>query len=160
MAFKKNTFISTSNVQTQKIASILMSTIKTPCLITLSGHLGSGKTTFVKGLAKYFNINKTITSPTFTLLKQYHLTGRWQGWTFYHFDLYRLKDLGMFYNEGFPLIFHDKKAIIVIEWPELISAILPKKIINIQFSSLINKKKSAVGASSKTRVIKVCNLKI
>lgn len=107
--------------------------VKNTTVFALRGELGAGKTTFAKGLLKELGVKKEAVSPTFTLLKQYNLSGNWKGWTLYHFDLYRLKSAQDFVNEGFSEIFKEPKSIILIEWPERISDILPKERIDVSF---------------------------
>ena len=108
--------------------------VKNTTVFALRGELGAGKTTFVKGVIKELGVKKEALSPTFALLKRYNLSGQWKDWTLYHFDLYRLKTAQDFLNEGFGEIFREPKLIILIEWPEIISEILPKKRIDILFS--------------------------
>ena len=57
-------------------------------VICLTGELGSGKTVFVKGFAKALGINETITSPTFSLVKEYY-DGEMP---LFHMDVYRLDE--------------------------------------------------------------------
>lgn len=92
-------------------------------LVTLSGDLGAGKTTFTKGIGKGLGIKKIINSPTFTILKQY--SGKYQ---LSHFDAYRLE--GQDDDLGFEEIF-DSEDICVVEWAEYISDILPKEKLEI-----------------------------
>ena len=58
-------------------------------VIALEGDLGAGKTTFTKGLARGLGIKKTVNSPTFTIIKEYHGI-----MPLYHMDVYRLEDPG------------------------------------------------------------------
>lgn len=97
--------------------------LKTNMLITLSGDLGAGKTTFTKGLGLGLGIKKIINSPTFTILKQYH--GRLN---LSHFDAYRLE--GQDDDLGFEEIF-DSDDVCVIEWADFIADILPKERLEI-----------------------------
>lgn len=95
-------------------------------IITLKGPLGSGKTTFVKGLARGLGIKKPITSPTFSLIKSYpHGIGRTRR-TLYHIDLYRLrnKQAKIMIREH---INDEPEGILVIEWPERISEMISLK---------------------------------
>lgn len=92
--------------------------------LTLTGDLGAGKTTLTKSIGKALGIKKTINSPTFTIMKIY------QGdLPLYHIDSYRLEgieqDLGFEeYLEG--------DGVSIVEWPEYISAILPKERLEIK----------------------------
>ncbi len=94
-------------------------------IVALTGDLGAGKTTFVKGLALGLGINETVQSPTFVLLNIYQ--------NLYHFDLYRLSGEKDFISLGFDEYFH-KGGVCVFEWPERISSLLPKETIHISFS--------------------------
>lgn len=96
-------------------------------VICLNGELGSGKTVFVKGFAKSLGIEDTITSPTFTLVKEY-LNGEAP---LYHMDVYRLEDnkeesvgLSDYFNKG---------GITIIEWSDIIKDSLPEERLEIKF---------------------------
>ena len=91
-------------------------------IILLKGPIGSGKTSFVQGIAKGLSIKEDITSPTFSLSHHYY-SGTIP---LIHMDLYRLEN-SLMAKECF--IFEEEEAIqneaiMVIEWPELIQPIL------------------------------------
>lgn len=92
-------------------------------LLTLSGDLGAGKTTFTKGIGSGLGITKVINSPTFTILKQYQ--GRLN---LSHFDAYRLE--GQDDDLGFEEIF-DSEDVCVVEWANFIEDILPSERLEI-----------------------------
>lgn len=98
---------------------------KSACIIGLHGELGSGKTTFVKGVAKAFGIKNTVTSPTFVIEKIYKLENK-NFDHLIHIDAYRLKKGVELLHLGWSEIAQDPKNIIFIEWPENIEDILPK----------------------------------
>ena len=91
-------------------------------IILLQGPIGAGKTSFVQGIAKGLSISEDITSPTFALSHHYN-SGRIP---LIHLDLYRLKNITsakeVFFSEEEEAI--QKKAILVIEWPELIETVI------------------------------------
>lgn len=116
----------TSLEETNQLAEKIASKLSVPALITLSGDLGAGKTTFTKGLAKALGINATITSPTFTILKSYE-----EEVTLHHIDAYRLE--GIVQDLGFEEIF-DEDAICVVEWFDYIEYALPKDRLQISIS--------------------------
>lgn len=97
-------------------------------LLTLSGDLGAGKTTFTKGIGQGLGITKVINSPTFTILKQYQ--GRLN---LSHFDAYRLE--GQDDDLGFEEIF-DSNDVCVIEWAEFIEDILPMERLEIEIKKI------------------------
>ena len=96
-------------------------------IVCLFGDLGSGKTTFIKGLASSVaDVDiQQVCSPTFVYLNIYQ--GRK---TVYHFDLYRLKNADEFLSMGFDdMLFTD--GICCIEWSERIESLLPPHCIHI-----------------------------
>lgn len=105
-------------------------------IICLNGELGSGKTVFAKGIANGLGINETITSPTFTIIKEY--MGEMP---LYHMDVYRLdgntSDIGI--EEYFT-----KNGIVIIEWADTIKSILPTERLDIYFKVLDENKRILV----------------
>lgn len=100
-------------------------------IIQLVGDLGSGKTTFVKGLAKGLGSKDRVSSPTFTFYKIYS-GGRWP---LYHYDFYRAHD-GLIIKNELAELAANKKAVFVLEWAERIRTALPKKDIKIHIHVL------------------------
>ena len=86
-----------------------------------------GKTKFVEGILSHFGMQEKISSPTFTIVNEYHNSQI----DIYHFDLYRLGDIYEFENIGGEEYFH--KGICIFEWGELIEDILPNDYIKISF---------------------------
>ena len=114
----------TSLEQTADFAKKLAAGLAPGDIIALKGDLGSGKTTLCKYLISALLGKKTnVTSPTFQLLQIYS--------NIYHYDLYRLKRLEEVYELGLEDAFYGEN-IVIIEWPEIIMQILPKKIIEIE----------------------------
>ena len=97
-------------------------------LLTLSGDLGAGKTTFTKGIGQGLGITKVINNPTFTILKQYQ--GRLN---LSHFDAYRLE--GQDDDLGFEEIF-DSDDVCVVEWANFIEDILPVDRLTIEIKKI------------------------
>lgn len=94
-------------------------------VICLNGELGSGKTVFVKGFAKALGIQETVTSPTFSLVKEYH-DGEMP---LFHMDVYRMEDS----KENFGLDdYLNQEGICIIEWPEMIEEQLPEERLDIK----------------------------
>ncbi len=118
--------ISTKSVlETMEIARNFESEKFPNMVICLDGELGSGKTVFTKGIANALGINEVITSPTFTIIKEY-LSGEMP---LYHMDVYRLDGNtdGIGIEEYFT-----KGGIVVIEWADTIKDILPKERLDIK----------------------------
>ena len=97
-------------------------------VICLNGELGSGKTLFVKGFAQSLGITETITSPTFTLIKEYN-SGEMP---LYHMDVYRIEESDG--TIGFSDYFN-KDAVSIIEWADMIPDYLPDKRLDIKIKS-------------------------
>ena len=102
-------------------------------IICLDGELGSGKTVFTKGIANGLGIQESITSPTFTIIKEYE-----GELPLYHMDVYRLdgKTDGIGIEEYF-----NKGGIVVIEWADSIKDILPEERLDIRFKVLDENKR-------------------
>lgn len=121
--------------------------------MALTGDLGSGKTTFVQGLAKGLGIVQRIISPTFILIRKYEIGERQsvarsrskpvtprlpEIATFYHIDLYRLE--GNVEDElvilGFRDIVNDPKNIIAVEWAEKAKGAIPDFASWVSFEAI------------------------
>lgn len=96
-------------------------------LITLSGELGAGKTSFTQGIAQAFGIEESVTSPTFVLEKIYELPEAVaRGFKrLVHIDAYRLEGGKTLAPLGFDELMEDKHNLIVLEWPEQVADALP-----------------------------------
>ncbi len=95
-------------------------------VICLDGELGCGKTVFVKGFAKALGIEENITSPTFTIVKEYQ-NGELP---LYHMDVYRFDEVEE--NIGISDYF-TKGGVTIIEWSELVADKLPEERLDIKF---------------------------
>ena len=112
-----------STDETMAFAERLAQHLNAGDVITLEGDLGAGKTTFTKGLAKGLGITKTVNSPTFTIIKEYH-----GNMPLYHIDVYRLKDA--YEDLGFDEYF-EGEGVTVVEWAHLIEEQLPLELLQI-----------------------------
>ncbi len=120
-------FISKCEEDTIEFASKFASKLSKNDIVILSGELGSGKTKFMQGVLKYFGLENEISSPTFTIVNEYHA----KQVNIYHFDVYRLADIDEFYAMGGEEYFEN--GICFIEWGEIIESILPPNYIKITF---------------------------
>ncbi|MDI6816597.1 MAG: tRNA (adenosine(37)-N6)-threonylcarbamoyltransferase complex ATPase subunit type 1 TsaE [Actinomycetota bacterium] len=126
------TVITHSPEETWELARKLAPVLTKGDLISLSGDLGAGKTVFAKGLAAGLGIDAPVTSPTFTIIKEYE--GKLP---LFHFDVYRLasaeelEELGAdeyFYGEG----------VTVVEWGDRVEDILPEERLSIRILRLVD----------------------
>lgn len=119
-------FLSTSEKQTFDFAKNFSKKLKGGEVLGLIGDLGAGKTVFSRGLAKGLGIKKKITSPTFVLMRVYPVKKKRIKF-FVHIDAYRIKSARDLEAIGAKEYFGRPDAITVIEWPDKIKKILPKK---------------------------------
>lgn len=124
MEFK---YTSRSEDDTRELAENIESEKFPNMIICLNGELGSGKTLFVKGFAKALGIKDDITSPTFTIVKEY-LDGEAE---LYHMDVYRVED--NYESVGIEDYF-SRPGISIIEWADMIENILPAERLDINIS--------------------------
>lgn len=115
--------------QTRRVGTLVGKLLQPGDVVCLYGDLGAGKTHFSQGVAAGLGVTGRVTSPTFTLINEYQ--GRCP---LYHMDVYRLsgpeemEDLGYeeyFYGDG----------VVLIEWPEKISAVLPDERLELKIVS-------------------------
>lgn len=128
--------LSTSAQETKKLGENLGRRMQGGEALVLFGNLGSGKTTFVKGLARGLGCKEPIVSPTFLLAKSYPLHGIHRGKTFHHLDLYRLRDRREVLELGLLEILHTKNNIVAIEWPAMARKILPARALAMKFEHI------------------------
>ncbi|MFH1867029.1 MAG: tRNA (adenosine(37)-N6)-threonylcarbamoyltransferase complex ATPase subunit type 1 TsaE [Patescibacteria group bacterium] len=129
--------------ETMKLGQQLVRTLRGGETLALIGDLGSGKTTFVKGLARGLGVKNKITSPTFVLFKPYqakHKTIK----QLIHADCYRVTG-SEFLKVGLTDYLTDKQTVVVIEWADKLKK-LPPHTITINFNH---------GKTSKERLIKI-----
>lgn len=133
----EQTVLTNSFEETQSLGISFAKKLKGGEVLALYGDLGSGKTTFMQGLAKGLGIEKKILSPTFIIMRTYRVGIK----NLYHIDLYRIngeqdvEGLGLFELLG------RQENIVAIEWPDKIENILPEKRINIVFEYLEDDKR-------------------
>lgn len=109
-----NKYISNSLNETIQIGKDLALTLDKGVVISLSGDLGVGKTAFTKGIALGLGIEEAITSPTFTLLKEYEGILNLK-----HIDAYRLENMSSDTLGIYDLI--DETNVVVLEWAQFLN---------------------------------------
>jgi tRNA threonylcarbamoyladenosine biosynthesis protein TsaE len=111
--------------ETQALASALAELARPGDLLLLSGDLGAGKTAFAQGFGRGLGIDEPITSPTFTLAREYE--GRLR---LHHLDVYRMETMAEVFDVDLPELLDDE-AVVVIEWGEAIVASVPADYLEI-----------------------------
>lgn len=132
-------FCSYSSGETVDFAKRLAKFLKGGQVLGLMGNLGSGKTTFIKGLAKGLGIKGRVNSPSFVILKVYstyrnsskNKREAKKRFLLYHFDLYRLNSLKELEDIGYE-DFISNSGICVIEWANKAKEILPRHYLKLQ----------------------------
>lgn len=122
-------FFSHSPEQTRRLGMRLGARLQPGDVVCLQGELGSGKTTFVQGLAVGWGALDAVSSPTFVLVNVYR---RADGGQFFHFDTYRLESMPE--AEELDLDAMLGSGPVVIEWPEHLAELLPPDRLWIKLS--------------------------
>lgn len=118
-----------SEADSIKLAKEIASKIRCGNLLTFTGDPGAGKTFLCRQIIRIFcGSDVIVTSPTFNLLQIYQAPD----FEIYHFDLYRLKELNEIHELGIEEALSEHLCL--IEWPEIISSILPENTISIKLS--------------------------
>jgi len=105
---------------TARAGALLAPGLRGGMIVTLSGELGAGKTTLVRGLLRARGWSGPVKSPSYTLVEYYPISSLY----FYHFDFYRLNEATEWDTTGFAELFRPD-AVCLIEWPEHVPGRLP-----------------------------------
>jgi tRNA threonylcarbamoyladenosine biosynthesis protein TsaE len=97
-------------------------------VVSLTGDLGAGKTTFVQGAAEGLGVTEPVLSPTFTLVRRYR-----GSIPVYHLDVYRLERIQEVLDVGFEEIL-DEGAVVFVEWGDAIDALLPLEHVQVELT--------------------------
>lgn len=120
--------------QTKALAKKFAKSLKGGEVILLDGDLGAGKTTFTKYVLGFLGVKGDVTSPTFTIMREYD----GKKYKIYHFDMYRMtsgieaREFGL---EDF-IYSKNKNAIVFMEWPENVKDILVGDFVKIQIKHM------------------------
>ena len=118
--------ISNSENETFALGKSMGEAAKAGSIYCLDGDLGAGKTVFAKGFAAGLGITEPVTSPTFTIVREYR-EGRLP---LYHFDAYRIADPDELLAIGYEEYFYGD-GVCLIEWAELIDELIPDTAVHI-----------------------------
>jgi len=134
----KETIAVAQNIESEKFPNMV---------ICLNGDLGSGKTIFTKGFAHALGIDE-ITSPTFTIIKEYN-----GELPLFHMDVYRLEDVNE--NIGIEEYF-ERGGVTIIEWADIIKDILPEERLDIKFKITGENSRTLVLSPHGDKYISIC----
>jgi tRNA threonylcarbamoyladenosine biosynthesis protein TsaE len=140
--------------ETEAFASVLARQLVGPtqpresaAIVALTGGLGSGKTTFVRGLARALGVRRRIVSPTFLIVRSYRIPRRLKPFELlFHIDCYRIHRPAELAHTGFESFIANPTNIVIIEWAERIIRALPSDIVWVTFD---------YGAGENERIIKI-----
>lgn len=163
-------FVTKNSRETQALGKMLAQEIEGGEVICLVGELGAGKTTFTQGLLKGLKVEGPYTSPTFVIMKHYKVksqkskvksaTEKSKVKNIYHIDAYRVGKEDIL-SLGWKEITDDKKNVIIVEWADRISDIIPKRSLWIDFCWMDeNKRKILLSGSFQKSKFKDQGLKM
>lgn len=127
MSEDRLSLITTSAEQTEELGRAMAAMLERG-VVALRGELASGKTCFVRGMARHVGASLAVHSPTFTLINEYGDAQR-----LYHFDLYRLSGPAEVEDLGSAELF-DGDAVCAVEWAERAEGLLPARRVDVTFA--------------------------
>ncbi|HOG21437.1 MAG TPA: tRNA (adenosine(37)-N6)-threonylcarbamoyltransferase complex ATPase subunit type 1 TsaE [Flexilinea sp.] len=125
--------------QTRRFGMRLGRMLQNGDVLCFSGDLGSGKTTFIQGIAQGWGSVDQVTSPTFVLVNEYY---RMDGSTLFHMDAYRIDSTLEAEELDIDRMLH--QGVLVVEWAERIDSILPKERLTIKMAWVADEQRSLV----------------
>lgn len=123
-----------SAAETYALGQMMGLQAKAGQVFCLTGDLGVGKTVFTQGFAKGLGIDEPISSPTFTIVQEYH-EGRL---ALYHFDVYRIGDVSEMDEIGYEEYFYGE-GVCLVEWGGLIESLLPPDTVYVTIEKCLDK---------------------
>ncbi len=139
---------SESAESTRALAARLAAASRPGDVVLLVGGLGAGKTTFAQGFARGLGVVGPVTSPTFTLVRQYpcQVTGIT---TLFHADVYRLDSLAEVADLGLAELVEDE-AVALVEWGDVAAPVLGDSALEVSIE--LGSSPTAAGAPSERSV--------
>lgn len=104
-------------------------------VVNLIGEMGSGKTTFVSFVCKYFGISNT-SSPTFAIVNIYNGEKQGEDFPIYHLDLYRFESPDEILDIDFENYFYPEGAVTFLEWANKAEGYLPDDMIEVNIEKI------------------------
>jgi len=140
--------ISKSSEETMSLGEKLAHTLPSGITLTLTGDLGAGKTTLVRGVAKGLDIKDVVQSPTFNIMKIYLKGNR----PLIHIDAYRLADIDT--DIGLDEYIGYETGITVIEWPMFIKNLIPQNSLEVEIKHLGEDQRRIIFRSDDAELLK------
>ena len=123
--------------QNDAVAASILASFENYKVFLFEGDLGAGKTTFTQSFCKHLGVKDEVTSPTYTIINEYVSTS---GSSVFHADMYRIKDLGEAIETGIEDYLYSGNYFF-IEWPQLLTPILPYKFVKLEIRNQSGKRK-------------------
>jgi len=140
---EKNRYLSQNREDTIAYAKKLGESLVGGEVIAFYGDLGTGKTTFVQGLAQGLGVKEMVNSPTFVIMKLYDLKNE-KIKKFCHIDTYRLNNSQELDDLGVEEYWQENNTVSAVEWAEKVEDMLPQNCIRIRLKSLGEKKREII----------------
>lgn len=119
--------------QVEDFAKVFSKILVPGDIVYLKGDLGTGKTTFVKGICRAMGVKDDIASPTFTIMREYSAKKH----KIYHFDMYRIGSYDELSEFGFEdYIYNNESDIVFIEWPDILEDNVDVKHILVEIERI------------------------
>jgi len=115
----------------ETVANAVVKLMEEKHIFLLNGEMGAGKTTFIKALGEQLNLKDEVSSPTYSLANEYVLES---GKKFFHFDLYRIKEMEELLEMGFEEYLYSGNYCF-IEWPEIGKDLFPDNCVQINIEA-------------------------
>jgi tRNA threonylcarbamoyladenosine biosynthesis protein TsaE len=128
---------------TARLGAALARGVEPGRVLHLSGDLGAGKTTLVRGLLRARGIHGPVKSPTYTWVEPYALSSL----DLYHFDFYRFMDRTEWLSSGLREYFRPD-ACCIVEWPEKAGSLLPPPDLSVQLTYDGESRRASIGSHS------------
>ncbi len=120
-------YTSDSEAQTEELGARFAASIPDGSVVAFYGELGSGKTAFVRGMARGMGIDAPVSSPTFTIVNEYEGARR-----LFHFDMYRLGSADELYGIGWD-DYLARDGVCAVEWSENVAEAFDGSEITVRF---------------------------
>lgn len=117
---------------TQRAGETFARVLRPGDVVLLSGELGAGKTTFVKGVARALGVDDRVTSPTFTMVRQYAARNDRGIVTVHHADVYRVTTLAEVRDLDLGELV-EEDAVALVEWGDVAASIFGRDVLTVDF---------------------------
>ena len=121
-------FETNSELETEQAGERFAASLPDGAVVAMYGELGSGKTAFVRGMARGMGISMRVSSPTFTIVNEYRGDRE-----LIHFDMYRLGSSDELYDIGWD-DYLTRGGVCAVEWSERVADALPEDVVTVDIA--------------------------